>query len=298
MLEYKIIFMHIPKTGGETFTNEIIARNISTDRLLFGLKGTQEYQAFVDMPQEEKENLACVAGHLYFGVHELFDSPCKYLAFVRDPVERIISTYYFTRRTKDHPRHEQARNCSLLEFVGDKNDLEMSDYQVRLLGGNPVEPVGPEELERAKANIEKHFLCVGLTERFDASLLLMAKLLGFSHIFYRRWNVSHNKKRVRPADLDRARQVIRERNQLDIGLYESCSRRLEAQLAEAGLEQETIIQYLRENVAFQESILYEREKTLERQQQEHYANLMEFNQLALVRLLRRLKVFGLKGCRS
>ncbi len=230
-----------------------------------------------------------MAGHVYFGVHELFDSPCKYLAYVRDPVERIISTYYFTRRTKGHPRHEQARNCSLMDFVRDQDDLEMSDYQVRLLGGNPVEPVGPKELERAKANIEEHFLCVGLTERFDASLLLMTKLLGFSQVFYKRWNVSHNKKRVRPSDLERARQVIRERNQLDLELYDFCAQRLEAQMAEAGLEQEAITQYLRDNVAFQESILYEREKALERQQQEHYQNLMEFNQLALVRLIRSLK---------
>ncbi len=300
---HKLIFMHIPKTGGETFTNEIITRGVPRDRLLSGLRGTSDYDSFVAMPLQDKEKLACVSGHLYFGVHDLFDSPCKYLTYVRDPVERVISTYYFTRRAKDTPRHEQARNCSLMDFVRDPDDLELSDYQVRLLGGNPVDPVGPAELERAKANIAEHFLCVGLTERFDASLLLMAKLLGFTHIHYKRWNVSLNKNLDQVGDLDQVREVIRERNQLDTQLYEFCAQRLEAQLAAHGVDQASVMQYLMDNVAYREKIIDQVqeeinqrlgawEQEMERRQLAHDQMVAEFNQLTLVKLIRRLKVFG------
>jgi sulfotransferase famil protein len=307
MASSKIIFMHIPKTGGETFTNEIIARNVPHDRLLFGLKGTKEFTAFKNMPVEEKEKLDCVAGHVHFGVHELFESPCKYLTYVRDPVERIISTYYFTLRTKDHIRHAEVQDLSLLDYALSQGDLEMENYQVRLLGGNPVDEVGPAELAQAEANIEKHFICVGLTERFDASLLVIAKLLGFSNIYYNRWNVSQNKKLDQVAGLDEVKQAILARNQLDAQLHEFCAQRLEAQLQANGLDQAAVLQYLIDNVAFQEKSIQQREQALERLQEEinerldaweqemeqrqlaHDRRVIEFNSLPLVKSVRGLK---------
>ena len=71
-----------------------------------------------------------------------------------NPVERIISTYYFAMRTKDHPRHHQVQGMSLMDFAADQDDLEMENYQVRLLGGNPRDPAAVAEMERAKSNNE------------------------------------------------------------------------------------------------------------------------------------------------
>ncbi len=263
MQRRKLIFLHIPKTGGMTLINEILARNLPAEELRTDIKGTKDYQDFLDTPLDEKEKLACVGGHIFFGVHESFKSPCRYVAFVRHPVGRIISNYYFTKRNQGHPRHAEARTMPLEQYVLSKDDIELSNVQVRLLAGFPEGRLDETDLVQARANIEKHFACVGITDQFDASLLLMAKLLGFKNIHYTPWNIGWNKKTPRTDRMEEVRQAILSRNQLDLDLYNFCAKRLERQLAENGIDQASVLRYQEENAAQQD-----RDSIKQRQKQE------------------------------
>ena len=76
----------------------------------------------------------------------------------------------------------------LKEYVEQGLSVELNNGQTRLLSGKEHGyEFGntPEELLTLSIeNIENHFSLVGLVERFDESLLLMKKILGYEDIRY------------------------------------------------------------------------------------------------------------------
>lgn len=89
------------------------------------------------------------------------------------------------------------------------------------------------------------------TERFDESLLLIRKSLGWRHHFlYRRQNVTPN----RPARLDIPRDAldtIEHSNQLDMRLYESVQSSFENALADNRIDAAALITYRKKLVLYQ-----------------------------------------------
>ena len=78
--------------------------------------------------------------------------------------------------------------------------------------------ISEELLQRAIDNLEHEFCFVGLTERFEESLFLMRHYLGVQSIEHRLGKVGTrpNVQNVDAATLQR----IKEKNQLDIRLYD------------------------------------------------------------------------------
>lgn len=301
--ENKLLFMHIPKTGGETFTYEIITQNFPSEKIYDDIKGTEDFKAFESLPLEEKEKFDCVAGHFFFGFHEQFASLCRYLCFVRHPVERMISTYYYTLNHPENYFHKAVSSLTLEEFIHSEKLLELDNYQTRLIAGQPIGKADGKTLETALKNIEEHFVCVGLTDQFDASLMMIAKLLNFENIYYSRWNKGRYQKALDPEILKKLKERPPQNSLLDLELYDFCKQRLQAQLAEHCLDEKAVLKYLYNNLEYQEIEIYEREQNLEDRQKtydkglaslnaieaEFNQRVTEFNSLALVRLLRKLK---------
>jgi hypothetical protein len=73
-------------------------------------------------------------------------------------------------------------------------------------------------LNIAKKNLADHFAVVGITEEFDRSLILISRLLGWSHPFYTKQNVTrrHPHKEELPRETLRVLQAY---NELDLELY-------------------------------------------------------------------------------
>ena len=95
--KYLYIFLHVPKTGGTTFSNHIehsLKRSeiFSTSKLRY-----DHITSRVD-----KEKVKVVIGHAsYYGIHKLFPGKVpRYILFLRDPAERIVSSYNFDMRNR------------------------------------------------------------------------------------------------------------------------------------------------------------------------------------------------------
>ena len=71
-------------------------------------------------------------------------------------------------------------------------------------------------LEVAKDNLVKSFSVIGLAERFEESLVLMAQAYDWEIPFYENRKVSKTRPKVDPA----AVEMIREHNRLDLELYD------------------------------------------------------------------------------
>ncbi len=90
---------------------------------------------FKKLPESAKRRSKLILGHISFGLHEFLPQPFTYITFLRDPVERIISLFYFIRRVPGHPYYSSivSSNMSLEEFVGSGISKEVDNVQTRLL---------------------------------------------------------------------------------------------------------------------------------------------------------------------
>jgi hypothetical protein len=219
-----IIFLHIPKTAGTTL-HRIIERHYPRDRIYtFWQDGSPE--DFENLSHARRSEFYMLRGHVGFGVHELLPGPSTYFTVLREPIDRVVSYYYFVRRTSQHYCHElvTSNNMSLKEFVNSRRDFMVDNGQTRMLSGlGQGHELGfgkctKEHLEKAKRNLQEKFSVVGLTEAFDETLLLLKSEFGWRKIFYARQNVSTDRP-IKDELSQSTLNAIAQNNLLDFELY-------------------------------------------------------------------------------
>lgn len=218
-----IIFVHIPKTAGTTL-HMIIERQYPPE-LVYTLGEKRSFDDFRNLSETRRAEIRLLRGHMNLGAHEFLPGKSLYITLLRDPIERVISYYYFIRRTPTHYHYDliTSNNLDLLAFLESKADILMANGQTRILSGGAYEygfgECTQEVLEAAKRNLRERFAVVGLTERFDETLLLLKNALGWRNLFYTPQRVATDRPKrneLAPDTLD----AIVEANQLDIELYQ------------------------------------------------------------------------------
>lgn len=223
--EDALIFLHIPKAAGSTL-HKIIARQYSADEMftINGLRVQEDIEKFKNLSLAEREKIKVLKGHMTFGLHEFLPRPSTYITILRDPVERIISHYYYVLRRPEHYLYNQVKseNIDLQGYVEKGLSNELNNGQTRLLAGmddsREFSQCEPQILETAKTNLQQHFAVVGLSEKFDETLLLLQKTFEWGIPVYMKENVTKNrllKENVPEATL----KTIKKYNQLDSEIY-------------------------------------------------------------------------------
>jgi hypothetical protein len=249
-----LIYLHIPKAGGSTL-KATLGRFYRDGEVFQIVRPHRETTAaFINLPEEKRASIRLLAGHMPFGLHVHFPRPSAYITLVRDPVERVVSHYHFVRRSSRHLMHEKLKNLTLEEYVSSGVLTEMDNGQVRLLSGHdddiPFGECTSDLLDQAKRNLLDHFLVAGLTERFDESLLLMRRRLGWTTLpFYRRENVAARRTRVDELAASTI-ALINRHNELDRALYQWAAERLQRALNEEGLQGQLAL-FRRMNAVYQ-----------------------------------------------
>lgn len=209
-----VIFLHIPKTAGTTFHS----------LLTYLYVGRNSHWTPVDDPKGEslhslnarqRERLDLLRGHVDYGVHEKLPRPAQYITFLRNPIEHVRSQYRYYR---EQCGEDTAWGAPIEEILLD-DSVRLDNQQVRKLSGigNEKQECTHGDYKRAIENIKSDFIAVGLTERFDESLILMKQLLGWNRpLFY-----SSAKVRARRASPGKElRKLILETHQYDKRLYQ------------------------------------------------------------------------------
>lgn len=235
MINKTLIFLHIPKTGGRSL-QKILLRNFKDKEVI--TDGHEKLEKIKSWPDESRRKIRYIQGHFIYGVHELFSQESTYITMLRDPVERVISHYYYIRRSPNHPLHATLRdeNIDLVGYINSGVCGEVQNDQTRLVAGVPRDSgVAPDDMLRmAKENIEGKFILAGVIEKFDESLMLLKKELGLGNIFYgvRNQTIGRPLKEQVPAEtLD----LIKESNRLDIALYAHVEQILDSKIHAGGL---------------------------------------------------------------
>ena len=95
-MEDLILFTHIPKTSGTSLLKELIEPNLSSDRIFYNGNIKKIVPGLY-------RNYQLITGHFSYGMHFFSPKKVKYITFLREPIERAISFYYFVQQGGDNP---------------------------------------------------------------------------------------------------------------------------------------------------------------------------------------------------
>ncbi|MGB7925626.1 MAG: sulfotransferase family 2 domain-containing protein [Pyrinomonadaceae bacterium] len=252
--ERALLFLHIPKAAGTTL-HSVLERQYAPGATFTipGADSPEGIKEFIGLAPERREQIRLVKGHMPYGLHKYLSVPATYITMLRDPVDRVISHYYFVLETPAHYLHREvtSRRMTLSDFVVSGLSTEVINDQTRLISGvervntrlldgeerrtlrASPEPVTAEALEIAKTNLREHFSAVGLFKSFDESLLLFKKVLGWGSVYYVRLNVTRERPAKRQVPREE-RALIEKHNELDMELYDYARQRFEADTRSQG----------------------------------------------------------------
>jgi hypothetical protein len=228
-----IVFVHLYKTAGTTLET-IIERLYPASRITrFGsiAEAEEKLLAFSRLPELERKNMQVFMGHCHFRQHNLFPENGAFITMVRHPVDRIISEFYFILESPDHPQRQILldKNMDLAAFVKSGFRESLNNYQTKYLSTlRCPEPEGyyPEVLKNAQQNATEKFELIGLTERFDESILLFMHHFGWKMPYYVKSRVTRIRPRMEDIP-DRILELIHETNRMDVELYDFAKRQFE-----------------------------------------------------------------------
>lgn len=233
-----LIFLHIPKAAGSTLA-AVIERQFDR-HTIYNVRGDEVRESineFKNLSEDKRRQIKCLKGHMSFGLHNYLPLPATYITMLRDPVERVISHYSYVLRTPAHYLHKRVASAKmgLREYVRSGLSPELSNGQVRLISGiksvdsiSGNNPVSIDILNVAKRNLQDYFAVVGLSERFDESLILFKRILGWENVFYIKQNVAVTRFSSQEVYDEETIDVIRNVNRLDLKLYDYAVRMFES----------------------------------------------------------------------
>jgi len=239
MHDETVVFVHIPKTAGTTL-HHIIDQQYPPHLCYWIKRHDVGVEEFKSQSAARRAELRMVRGHIPYGLHEYIPGPVAYFTILRQPIERLISYYYFVRREPEHYLHDYAntQGVTLQHYVESRASLQTDNFQTRLISGiwTDVEygKCEQEMLALAKHNLAEHFAVVGLTKRFDETLLLLKRAFGWKDIYYERQNVTQGRPRKEEISAETL-AVLREHNRLDLELYAYAEDLFERQVREQGV---------------------------------------------------------------
>ena len=213
-----LVFVHINKTAGTTMRYILRSTYGSRHCDVEPWQGTQDGSPFSAEDLRRLRviypDLASIAGHRVVGHVDLEEASTdfRYFTFLRDPFRMCASRFQY------HVDHGKKTGLVFEEWV--QRDW-LRDAQTKRIAGTA-------SVDDAIRVIEERAMFVGLTERFDESIVLLKKLHAPElNIDYRPVNVA---KRNTLADelLSRtdAREAIAEANRADLALYEYVTEQL------------------------------------------------------------------------
>src|ERR1041385_1485304 len=223
-----IIFLHLPKTAGTTLNRLIeweypLREMYSVDPVLYEWSAAHLRK----LSERRLRQTRMFKGHMLFGLHEVLPQPATYITVLRDPVERVLSAFYFMRSYKLHPLYWKLRKekWTVEEFV---QRYPRDNVQCKIIANAHYHTICTQEvLNRAIEHLNNHFSVIGLSERFEESLALMKLRFGWQLKSYSSFNVT--RARPKKGDLPQAiLDLIAEKNQFDVNLYQHATRLFES----------------------------------------------------------------------
>lgn len=202
----EIISFHIPKTGGSSFY-EIL-------KVVYGQQHIKRYtrticknlqQQGLSIRQDLDPDTKIIQGHFYY--HEVQEIAKEFhpkiILWLRDPVERVISNYYWWHhRVQTNPHHpETHRKGEPLEIYITRPETQNKIH--RFLDGFKF----------------KQLFFLGFLENFDKDIESLARKLSWQHVpyFHEKDGKKYSKDKMIVSQ--QTRKLIAKLNKKDVALF-------------------------------------------------------------------------------
>lgn len=205
-------FCHIPKTAGTTL-NYLLQKNFGSDlNNIIPRNGTNYLYGDLKKDQFLYKNAKCISGHGLkpFIDYKEFNKQLKWFTFLRDPIQRFVSQYI----------HQQTSSLTQYHMPIEKwaKKYARSNWQVKWIAGE-------EDFDAAKQILEEKFVFIGLTEKFNESLI------GLKGVIQNNFDITYGKPKMQVRDDSLKNELLvekyeslypfyKEQNDLDIKLYD------------------------------------------------------------------------------
>ena len=249
-----VAIVHIPKAAGSTIRQYYIDY-FGADKVTY-LNGPNMLKIYdgdakeIEAIKKFISNKKIITSHFPYGLHNILQQEMKYVTFLRNPIDRVISQYNFmktkifdgkkilsikemlengmlcsnlmTKQIAGLPPEnvsfneaELGPNCFYMNTVGFRFPREFWLYNDQLL---PQQEEDNEELlHKAISNIDNDFLFAGTQENLKKDIYKLNDLLGIKN----QENVQVINKSKNTCNIDsETKELIEKYNQLDIRLYE------------------------------------------------------------------------------
>lgn len=257
-----LIFTHIQKAGGTTLSRVLKSKyglwpptGVTQLDLTMGLHHFHYNQgdlpaarikALQELSEKERHKVRLIHGHIWYGLHQLFDQSYRYISVIRDPVTRVLSHYNQLYHKEIFPHKEEIRSLEIKEFLERYPVNAFSNYQTKVIAGFDMAdieastafetaPSSGQLLSKAQENLANDYEVL-ITERYDETLVLAGQRLDWRNAYYVKSHVtSAAKRKVSKSALSPELEgLIREMNSLDVELYESANQIVDARIADVG----------------------------------------------------------------
>lgn len=229
------VFNHFPKAGGTSFF-AVLKENVTESAI-----SPQLMEQEIRLARPERfEHYRLIRGHFSVLTQMGFSRSRYSMTLLRDPIRTIVSTYNFWRnRIEEDPVSAQAKRMSFAEFVrrfADSPVIIHNTYthHFAAVGRDyPGEPSDPDLLLAYAQHNLAAFNFVGICERLDDSVRLLCQNLGWPEPARApHENQSTPAQSVESIDSE-TRQILLDRNQLDLQLYDYAKVLFQAHCARA-----------------------------------------------------------------
>ncbi|CAH2039505.1 unnamed protein product, partial [Iphiclides podalirius] len=267
-----LFFNRVPKVGSQTFM-ELLRRLAIRNQFGFHRDAVQRVETIRLAPADQQILVSLVSAHpppasyikhVCYTNFTRFGYPSPiYVNVVRDPVERVISWYYYVRAPWYYVERKRAfPDLPLPDPAWLKKDFETcvlsGDRECRYVEGETHEGIGDhrrqtlffcghepqctpfnsnEALQRAKRVVEEQYAVVGVLEDMNATLLAFERYIprffqGALRLYWEELNTFNriNRNAFKPPVSEAVKQIVRANFTREIEFYEFCKQRLYTQL--------------------------------------------------------------------
>jgi hypothetical protein len=179
--------MHFPRTSGISIKKEFS----KIDKNIVAVYSRKSKNVLYD---KRIKLLSC--GHCWFGIHKLWDKHVKYFALVRNPIYRVISSYYFILNKKDTIYKQYINNLNLEDWIDSNFGFGIDNLQVRMLVpdlmpsnldgfyvktwlNNDYKEVTKAHYKTAIKNISNYFCLIDIMDNRNSFLERLGNILHF-----------------------------------------------------------------------------------------------------------------------
>ncbi|WP_185209213.1 sulfotransferase family 2 domain-containing protein [Sphingomonas sp. NBWT7] len=224
------VFIHVPKTAGSSLSAELARMRApyhNIHRRYFHGGDTVTFSSLEEEIDTIIDSGALAAARSCSG-HFTWDQAApiraarpdaRFFTFLRDPVQRVISDYRYSR-TPTHPTYREtiARFPTIESYVEAR---ETQDKMARFLLPGDV-----RDRDAIEAFLTSRYAFVGLLEMYPLSFNILSRLLGENLLPSEHRRRTENTGDNEVADTPELRAFILDHNKRDRDLYVAAHRRL------------------------------------------------------------------------